>query len=442
MSAPQSESRAESHAESQGQAESRAAEGEERGGGAVGAKVPFTAYQRKLFWFLSVACFFEGYDFFALSQLLPNLRAHFGLSPSEGANLVGVVNGGTLLAYLMVGLADRWGRKRVLTVTIAGYTLFTLLSGLAPSALAFMVFQLIGRVFLIGEWATSMVIAAEEYPAARRGLVIGVVSAAAAFGSIVCAGLVPVLLKTPLGWRSVYFAGVLPLVLVAYARRSLRETERFQKRAAAGEQPGMTEVFKRGHGARVLQLGAIWFLCYVCTQNAVMFWKEFAVGERGLSDAIVGRTVAISALISMPIAFSAGYFLDKVGRRVGGTVIFAVLIGGVVASYTAQSVGGLTVGLIAATVGLNTVLTLLNTLTTELFPTALRGGAFAWSNNLIGRIGYLLSPFAIGYLVEQLGWSSVLRATAIFPAIACILMWVYLPETRGRELEETAGAKA
>jgi putative MFS transporter len=188
----------------------------------------FTAYQKRLFGFLSVACFFEGYDFFALSQLLPNLRAYFGLTESQGTAMVGVINAGTVLAYVMVGLADRWGRRRVLTATILGYTLFTLLSGLAPSALVFVLFQLLARVFLIGEWATSMVIAAEEYPASRRGLVIGVISAAAGLGSIVCAGLVPVLLKTPLGWRAVYLAGVLPLLLVAYARRGLRETERFK----------------------------------------------------------------------------------------------------------------------------------------------------------------------------------------------------------------------
>ena len=92
----------------------------------------------------------------------------------------------------------------------------------------------------------------------------------------------------------------------------------------------------------------------------------------------------------------------------------------------------------AATIGLNTSLTLLNTLTTELFPTALRGAAFAWSNNLIGRIGYVLSPFAIGVLAERLGWGSVLRATAVFPCVACLLIWICLPETRGRELEVTA----
>jgi putative MFS transporter len=227
---------------------------------------------------------------------------------------------------------------------------------------------------------------------------------------------------------------------VAYARRALKETARFEAKTSVS--PGLLGIWRTVSARRVLQVGAIWFLCYLCTQNAVMFWKEFAVGERALSDAAVGGIVAISALASMPVAFAAGYFLDAVGRRVGGTVILGVLATGVLISYTASGKLFLTLGLVLATIGLNTTLTLMNTLTTELFPTEQRGAAFAWSNNLIGRVGNVLSPFAIGKLAESLGWGLVLRSTAIFPVIACALIWLLLPETKGRELEDTAEARA
>src|SRR5215204_2261461 len=130
----------------------------------------FTPYQRRLFLFLSVATFFEGFDFIALSQILPNLRKDLGLGVEWSGYLVTFINMGTVLAYPLVRLADRWGRRRVLTVTIAGYTLFSFLSGLSPNVYVFAVLQLLARVFLIAEWATSTVVAAEEYPAARRGM--------------------------------------------------------------------------------------------------------------------------------------------------------------------------------------------------------------------------------------------------------------------------------
>lgn len=396
-------------------------------------------YQKSLLAFLSVATFFEGYDFFALTQLLPNLRAHFDLSPSQGAFMVGVINAGTVLAYLLIGWADRVGRTRLLRWTILGYAFFSLLSGLAPSALVFTLSQAVARVFLIGEWAASMLIAAEEFPAKRRGTAIGIISAAGGFGAIVCAGVVPLLLKTPLGWRSVYLIGVVPLLLISYARKNLKETERFLARGPVAHKNPIL-LWPRGQGRRVLEMGLIWLLCYVCSQNAVTFWKEFAVGERGLSDAQVGSSIVLAALVALPAAFAAGPFLDAVGRRLGGSVLLGLLAIGTFGAYTAHSVAALTGFLVLAMIGANTMLTLLNTLTTELFPTEHRGSAFAWSNNLIGRIGYWGSPFVLGPMMDALGWGAVIRWTAVFPLVAVATIWLLLPETKGRELEETAGA--
>jgi len=400
--------------------------------------LPLTSYQRRLLVFLSVASFFEGYDFFALTQILPNLRADLRVGITGGGLLVGFINLGTILAFVLARKADRWGRKPVLTATIAGYTVFTFLSGLSPNVYVFALLQMLARIFLIAEWATSMVIAAEEFPAKGRGTALGVVSAAAGFGAIVCAGVVPLLLATAYGWRSVYFVSIVPLVLLAIARTGLKETSRFIEHDSASQEQNLFAIWGTTHRKRVLQLAAIWFLTYVCTQNAVTFWKEFAVAERGLSDAQVGNAVKLSALASMPLAFAAGKLLDLIGRKLGATLIYASTIVGVIGAYTAHSVAALTASLVFAVLGVNTVLTVLNAFTTELFPTRYRGSAFAWSNNVIGRIGYCLSPVAVGALIPRFGWGTTLAATTAFPLLALFLIWITLPETRGRELEETA----
>lgn len=402
------------------------------------AKPRLSSYQRRLLAFLSVASFFEGYDFFALTQILPNLRADLRVGITGGGLLVGFINVGTILAFILARKADRWGRKPVLTATIAGYTVFTFLSGLSPNVYVFALLQMIARVFLIAEWATSMVIAAEEFPAKTRGTALGVVSAAAGFGAILCAGVVPMLLKTTYGWRSVYFVSIVPLVLLAIARTGLKETSRFREQKTDAEPESLFSIWGTEHRGRMLQLAAIWFLTYVCTQNAVTFWKEFALAERGLTDAQVGSAVKLSALASMPLAFAAGKLLDVVGRKIGATLIYAATIFGVIGAYTAHGISALTISLVFAVLGVNTVLTVLNAFTTELFPTRYRGAAFAWSNNLIGRIGYCLSPVAVGGLIPRFGWGLTLAATTAFPLLALVLIWIMLPETRGRELEETA----
>jgi putative MFS transporter len=407
--------------------------------GAAAEKVPLTPYQRRLFAFLGVATFFEGYDFFALTQVLPSLRSAFDLDRAAAGYLVGAINLGTLLAYVLVSRADRWGRKRVLSVTILGYALFTFASGLSPNVWVFGGFQLCARIFLIGEWATSMVIAAEEYPAERRGMVLGVISATSSLGAVICAGVVPIV--TRLGsWRAVYLVGVVPLLLMAWARRDLRETQRFEASQVAPERP-LFAIFGTPHRRRVFELAAIWFFTYICTQNAVTFWKDYALREVHLGEGAAALVVTLGAVVSMPLVFFAGKLFDVIGRKPGAVFVYATVLAGVLGVYLFDSTALLVVSMIVAMFGLSAVLTLLNTVTTELFPTELRGDAFVWSNNILGRIGYVASPFVLGELARDRGWGPVLRGSIVFPALALLLLLLWLPETRGRELEQTAAVE-
>jgi putative MFS transporter len=403
---------------------------------------PDPAYLRRLLIFLSVATFFEGYDMFALAQLLPNIRADFQLSRTEGGWLLGFINVGTVLAFLLIRVADRVGRKKVLSVTIVGYTLASLASAAAPNAVVFGILQCIARVFLIGEWTIAMVFAAEEFPAAKRGSAIGILQACSSLGGIACAGLVPLMLKSPLGWRTVFIAGAVPLAIVAYARRGLKETRRFEEAHARGTaivQGELGAVLKTVHLKRVLQMAVIWFLSYLCTQNAITFWKDFAVSERGFTDKQVGAAITVAALASMPLVFLAGRLLDVIGRRRGAVIIYGALSLGVFGAYSLHDRASLTVVMVVTVFGASAFLAVLNAYTTELFPTEQRADAFAWSNNLLGRIGYVLSPPLVGYFADQYGYGPTVRATAIFPLLALGLILALLPETRGRELEETAG---
>ncbi len=68
---------------------------------------PFSAYQLRLLFFLGVATFFEGYDLFALTQILPELRRDWGLDERASGLLVGVSNVGAVAAFLLVRQADR-----------------------------------------------------------------------------------------------------------------------------------------------------------------------------------------------------------------------------------------------------------------------------------------------------------------------------------------------
>ncbi|HTM19807.1 MAG TPA: MFS transporter [Kofleriaceae bacterium] len=411
-----------------------------------------TRAQLRLFVFLGVASFFEGYDFLALSQVLAKLREEMSLSEADAGWLVAFTNAGTVVAYLLVRKADRWGRRKLLNLTIFGYATFSFLTGLSWDAWSFAGFQFVARIFLIGEGVIAMVYAAEEFPAERRGMVIGVILAMASFGSIVCAGVVPLLVKVqltspitgdPLGWRLVYFVGVVPLLLLGYARRNLAETRRFAESGAAGRarQP-LGAIWRTPYARRVVQLAVIWGLAYICNQNAVTFFKDYAIHELGLTEKEIGGMVAIAALIAMPMVFAVGPMMDRIGRKRGAAVVFLLGAAGVLGSFTLTDKWMINASMVLAIFGASAFLPVLTAFTTELFPTELRGDAFAWANNLLGRLTYVLSPIALGTIAETHGWGPTLAVTTVGPVLALILVFAWMPETTGKELEETAALGA
>ncbi|HEX9691257.1 MAG TPA: MFS transporter [Gemmatimonadales bacterium] len=400
----------------------------------------FSSYQKRLFVFLSVATFFEGYDFMALSQILPSLQSEMRLGDAELGLMTATISLGAIAAFGLVRLADRLGRRRILAITILGYATLTFLTALARGPLEFTAYQFTARVFLVAEWAVCIVLAAEEYPAARRGFVIGVIQGFNALGSITNAAVVPVLLTTPWGWRTVYLIGVVPLLLLAYARRNLRETGRFAQLEARRTAPRgkLLAIFRSPYRNRVLQLALIWGLTYICTNTAVLFWKQFAVTERGLSNTEVGAAIAIATVIALPFAFSVGKLLDAWGRKRAAILIYGVCAVFVVLAFQLHEFWQLTACLVAAVFSAVAILTLLNTLTTELFPTHMRADAFAWANTLLGRIGYVAGPLLVGVAAGPVGWGNAVSLTALAVVTALILILWLLPETKGLELEEAA----
>jgi MFS transporter, putative metabolite:H+ symporter len=398
-----------------------------------------TSYQKRLFVFLSVAIFFDGYESFALAQLLPHLRAEFELNATQAGALLSFVNIGALASWAVVRTADRFGRRRVLGITILGYTVASLLTALSPSVELFALSQLVARIFLASEWAISMVVAAEECPAERRGFVIGMMQLCAGAGMIVCAAITPLLLKTSLGWRGVFLVGIVPLLLMAYARRDLRETARFEK--VERESKPMGSILAGPYRNRVLELALVWGLTEACLQTASAFRKEFLLRERGWSDGEVGAVMVFAALVALPFSLRAGALLDGLGRRLGAMLAYGCIILGVFCGYMLHDPRALALGMALTMVGANVAIPLLSAYTTERFPTELRADAFAWSCNLLGRASFIAMPLVVGMNAEHWGWGPAVAVTAICPLLALVLIQRRLPETRRLELEETAALK-
>jgi putative MFS transporter len=403
---------------------------------------------------VSTASFFEGYDFIILNLVLPLLRDEYGLSVWQGSLVVSSIALGTIAAFFVLRLGDYFGRRAMLMWTVLGYTVATALTAASHSICGFAAMQFLARVFLVAEWGTSTVIVAEELPAAKRGLGISIVQAAAGVGGIVGSAIFPIVSKVALGWRAMYLIGIIPLVIVFFVRRSLRETKRYSElRAHQADKPKWTEILGPKYRKKLLLIALLWFFMYCGYTPILSFYTDYAIHDRGLTTAQVGFMAAIAYTIGLSGFVVAGRLMDAWGRRPTCILFFGV---GSLATAAAFNIAGSPLAMGAALVVLiffaTSYLTLCSTYTTELFPTRLRASASAWTNNTLGRVGMVASPMMVGALSSLFasttggtkggpttGYGPAISLMGLFPLLCALIVLVFLPETKGRELEEISG---
>ena len=122
----------------------------------------------------------------------------------------------------------------------------------------------------------------------------------------------------------------------------------------------------------------------------------------------MGFAIAVASLASLPPLFFVGRLLDAWGRRPAATVIFLGLAASVVAAYQMQALWLLTLALAVALFSVSAAFAVLNSFTTELFPTDCRAEAFAWANNLLGRSAYVVGPAVVSAAASTIGWGNAI----------------------------------
>jgi MFS family permease len=123
-------------------------------------------------------------------------------------------------------LADRFGRVRMLAVTILVYSVFSALTALAQSSLQVHVLRFLVALGTGGEWAIAAALVAETFPTRARAFALGIFHASSILGSGL-ASLSGMVFVGGGSWRWAFVLGLVPALLVFWIRMSLREPERW-----------------------------------------------------------------------------------------------------------------------------------------------------------------------------------------------------------------------
>jgi MFS family permease len=383
----------------------------------------------------------DGMDVMAYSFVIPTLMTTWHITGGE-AGLLGTA---TLLISAAGGwlaglLADRYGRVRILQLTIAWFALFTFLSGLTNSWWQLLFTRALQGLGFGGEWAVGSVLMGETIRARHRGKAVGTMQAGWAVGwglAALCYALVFSILLPAIAWRAMFFIGILPGLLVFYIRRKVPEPEVYSKTRQtimAGQPVNFLGIFRPD----LLHVTALTSLVAIGAQGgyyAITTWlPTFLKTQRHLSVLNTGGYLAVVIAGSLAGYLIGAHLADWLGRKMT-LILFAAGSLATVVGYTYSPIGNHAILALGFPLGFfaSGVFSPIGAFFTELFPSRMRGSGQGFSYSFGRAIGAIF-PTLVGYLSATMSLS---HAIAVFAASAYALMLlaiVLLPETRGRDL--------
>ncbi|TDH62664.1 MFS transporter [Dankookia rubra] len=403
---------------------------------------------------------FDGMDGAIFSLVAPMVMAEFAVSLPEYrtgvqiAMLVGIVG-----LYLWPWLADKYGRRTLLAINIAMFSLMMPLVALAPTWGFFVAAYAIVRFALNGEWAIGSMLVAETWPARLRARIVCSDRAAWGVGAAL-AGTITAVVVQNWGWRAAFVMPAVVALLAVYVRflcpespywvRTTDRKRRIRAELAAGQALSAEDRawFSKADKVGVRQL----FLpdmrrntilaTFVAVTNLIAFstvglWMPLFLKEaHGWSAAEYGSFYVAWGLIGVVGIAGAGWIADLLGRRLGFVLMLAqgalfLTLWIYAESHTALWVYGL-----LWSIGFLGVWGPATTYTAEMYPTRIRGvgNGFSWAIGFF--IGYVLWPFVSVWIREATG--SFHLAFLLIPVVMLFqaaVVWIWSPENAGKDLD-------
>ncbi|WP_340029355.1 MFS transporter [Paenibacillus sp. FSL H7-0940] len=361
-------------------------------------------------------------DRFVINYAIVGITQDLGL----GASAQGIILSSFFLGYAIMqipggALADRFGYRKVILVSLFSWSVFTILTGSAWS-----LFSLIFVRFLfgIGEgsfFPSGSKAIATNFPINQRSGAMSIMLSSAAIMGVITPLLTGHALVT-IGWRNLfYIIGAVGILITALMFFLLKEPAKpALATSGSGQQPktSLKTVLKT---PMIWNLFISYFSIYAVNWGLQSWMPTYMVNVRGLDMTQMGLLAAIPALVSIFTMILSGYVLDRIPA--GKDRIIASVFGVLVALflYLMGSAGSITtfityMTIVTAMAGFISTLIISKSLKT--MPESVVATANGFINTGAQLAGFL-TPMLIGFLVEASGGS---YATAFMMLIAFALI--------------------
>jgi putative MFS transporter len=434
-------------------------------------RLPVAAWHVRMRAIVASATFFDSFDALAIAFVVPALAGPWRLTPGSigfliSSGFIGQALGATLFGWL----AERYGRLRVLTWTVALYSVCSLGCAFAWDYSSLFALRFFEGLGLGGELPVAMAYINEFAKAERRGFFALIYQSIYPVG-IIAVSLLAVWVVPRLGWQWMFAIGALPALLVLMLRRLLPESPRWLAEKGRLDEadevlseiemeisdsgrwplPPLPAEVPRQQGARASWrdlVGGI-YLRRTLTVLVLGFVSSF-VGfgvtiwlptiYRTVFKLPVSQSLLLSTLSNVALllgVLTMTLLIDRAGRKPAFTMMFALAAVPLVAVWGMGPDMKVSTMLMLASLASYFVAQLqlgMSFYPSELYPTRIR----ALGSGIVGistRLGSVVGPPLIGYVLQFEGLGAVFLMLAVATLIAAATMLVAV-ETRGRLLEE------
>ncbi|PEV46139.1 MFS transporter [Bacillus thuringiensis] len=390
--------------------------------------------KRKLLGIAGLGWLFDAMDVGMLSFVMVALQKDWGLTSQE-MGWIGSINSiGMAVGALIFGiLSDKIGRKSVFIITLLLFSIGSGLTALTTTLAMFLVLRFVIGMGLGGELPVASTLVSESVEAHERGKIVVLLESFWAGGWLIAA-LISYFVIPKYGWEIAMVLSAVPALYALYLRWNLPDSPRFQK---VEKRPSVIENIKSVWSGEcrkaTIMLWILWF-CVVFSYYGMFLWLPSVMVLKGFSLIKSFQYVLIMTLAQLPGYFTAAWFIERLGRKF---VLVTYLIGTACSAYLFGVADSLTVLIVAGM-----LLSFFNlgawgalyAYTPEQYPTVIRGTG-AGMAAAFGRIGGILGPLLVGYLVASEASLSLIFTIFCGSILIGVFAVVILgQETKQREL--------
>lgn len=375
-----------------------------------------------------LAVVLTAFDGSVLVLALPAIARDFHATTPGLADLGSVLAIGSLGALPFATLADRFGRRRLIALGVAGFSAANLASAFAPTLAALAFFRLFAVAFevLVAGVATALIV--EEAPAGRRGQAVSVLAILSGFGTGITVIAYPLLAPH---WRWLFAAGGVGIPCALPIWLLLPEGRTWSGVRVTGS--ALHLLMQPPWRRRLLILALMTGLFAVLLEPAGLLFTLYASTVLRMSPVAISVLIVISGVAGAVSYLGGGWLTDRYGRR-GPAIALTVATAAATSISFASGAVGFFIGNVLWSTFSSAATPVFGSWSGELYPTRARATAEA-TMSLAASLGAIAGYQAVARLAPAAGLGGAIELGGV-AAIAGALLLFLLPETKQQPLPD------